>query len=98
MLAGPSELLIVADEFANPDVLAADLLAQAEHDSDARPMLVTNSLDLIQNVNQAIQQQLKTLPTAVKINTEIDVSLKIHAPGPQSGLTTFFVNPDITIA
>ncbi|MFI4892712.1 MAG: histidinol dehydrogenase, partial [Phycisphaerales bacterium JB058] len=46
MLAGPSELLILADESANPRVVAADLLAQAEHDDDAVPMLVTTSTEL----------------------------------------------------
>lgn len=64
MLAGPSELLIVADESADPDTVAADLLAQAEHDSDARPMLVTDSVELIARVNQSLQRQLETLPTA----------------------------------
>ena len=41
MLAGPSELVVVADTDANPRTIAADLLAQAEHDPDARPILVT---------------------------------------------------------
>jgi phosphoribosyl-ATP pyrophosphohydrolase/phosphoribosyl-AMP cyclohydrolase/histidinol dehydrogenase len=64
MLAGPSELLIVADEAANPETLAADLLAQAEHDSDARPMLVTNCAQLVAAVNAAVERQLAKLPTA----------------------------------
>ncbi len=64
MLAGPSELLIVADETANPETLAADLLAQAEHDSDARPMLIANSESLVAKVNAALEQQLVSLPTA----------------------------------
>lgn len=65
MLAGPSELLVVADEGADVETLAADLLAQAEHDSDARPMLVTNSTGLIAGVNAALERQLALLPTAV---------------------------------
>jgi phosphoribosyl-ATP pyrophosphohydrolase/phosphoribosyl-AMP cyclohydrolase/histidinol dehydrogenase len=65
MLAGPSELLILADETANPSVVAADLLAQAEHDDDAVPMLVTTSTELPNLVEQALSQQLETLPTAL---------------------------------
>lgn len=72
MLAGPSELLVVADESADPETLAADLLAQAEHDSDARPMLVTNSLDLIRSVNQSLQRQLETLPTAANARAALN--------------------------
>ncbi|MFM7118537.1 MAG: histidinol dehydrogenase [Planctomycetota bacterium] len=81
MLAGPSELLIVADETADPDTLAADLLAQAEHDSDARPMLVTNSLDLIEAVNQSLQRQLETLATAANARAALEngFALRVHS-------------------
>lgn len=72
MLAGPSELLVVADESADPETLATDLLAQAEHDSDARPMLVTDSLDLIRSVNQSLQRQLETLPTAANARAALN--------------------------
>jgi phosphoribosyl-ATP pyrophosphohydrolase/phosphoribosyl-AMP cyclohydrolase/histidinol dehydrogenase len=64
MLAGPSELLLVADESADPATVAADLLAQAEHDVDARPMLIATSAGLVAQVNEAIARQLTTLPTA----------------------------------
>jgi phosphoribosyl-ATP pyrophosphohydrolase/phosphoribosyl-AMP cyclohydrolase/histidinol dehydrogenase len=64
MLAGPSELVIVADETANPKTVAADILAQAEHDSDARPFLVTISKPFAQRVGEAIEVQLKDLPSA----------------------------------
>jgi histidinol dehydrogenase len=64
MLAGPSELVLVADETANPKTVAADLLAQAEHDADARPFLVTISKPFAQRVCDAIENQLKDLPTA----------------------------------
>ena len=64
MLAGPSELVLVADETANPKTVAADLLAQAEHDADARPFLVTISKPFAQRVCDAIETQLKDLPTA----------------------------------
>lgn len=64
MLAGPSELVLVADETANPKTVAADLLAQAEHDPDARPFLVTISKPFAQRVCDAIETQLKELPDA----------------------------------
>ena len=47
MLAGPSEVLVIADESADPEVVAADLLAQAEHDVEARPFLVTAHASVI---------------------------------------------------
>lgn len=62
MIAGPSEVGIIADDSANPAYVAADLLSQAEHDVLARAILVTNSEDFGQRVDQAIIDQLKTLP------------------------------------
>ena len=62
MLAGPSELVVWADETADAKVIAADLIAQAEHDTDALPVLVTTSSELILQVNSALQDQLKSLP------------------------------------
>lgn len=64
MLAGPSELVIVADESSDPALLAADLLAQAEHDVDAIPILITTDADLIERVEVELAQQLADLPTA----------------------------------
>lgn len=64
MLAGPSELLVLADGSADPAVVAADLLAQAEHDPDALPVLVTWNAALADAVEQALVSQLATLPTA----------------------------------
>jgi len=63
-LAGPSEILVIADESADPDLVAADLLAQAEHDTDAVPMLVTTSRELADAVDRAIESQLSDLPTS----------------------------------
>ncbi len=62
MIAGPSEILVLADHTANPDFIAADLLSQAEHDEMAWPILVTTSKSLLQSVQKAIEQQLLTLP------------------------------------
>jgi len=61
-LQGPSEVLIIADGTANPEYCAADLLAQAEHDSLALAILITTSRELADEVNQRIEQQLKDLP------------------------------------
>jgi phosphoribosyl-ATP pyrophosphohydrolase/phosphoribosyl-AMP cyclohydrolase/histidinol dehydrogenase len=63
MLAGPSELTVLADDSANPSIIAADLLAQAEHDPDAVPVLVTTSRALIEKVNAELATQLDALPT-----------------------------------
>lgn len=62
MIAGPSEIGILADDTANPVYIAADLLSQAEHDTLARAILVTNSVILAEQVEKEIQQQLRTLP------------------------------------
>lgn len=64
MLAGPSELLIIADASADPVVVAGDLLAQAEHDDDALPILVSLDEALIDAVERELSSQLETLPTA----------------------------------
>jgi phosphoribosyl-ATP pyrophosphohydrolase/phosphoribosyl-AMP cyclohydrolase/histidinol dehydrogenase len=64
MLAGPSEVLIIADESADPVVVAADLLAQAEHDTDAAAWLVTASSILADRVDTELARQLATLPSA----------------------------------
>ena len=62
MVAGPSEVSIVADKFANPNLIAADLIAQAEHDIYAQSILITDNKNLIRLVNLAIKKQLKLLP------------------------------------
>jgi histidinol dehydrogenase len=61
-LQGPSEVLIIADETANPEYCAADLLAQSEHDPLASAILITTSPGLADEVNQEVKQQLKGLP------------------------------------
>ncbi len=64
LIAGPTEVLIIADESANPQILAADLIAQAEHDEDARPMLITTSEFMALQVNRAVSEQLPLISTA----------------------------------
>ncbi len=61
-IAGPSEVLVVADDGADPHCVAADLLAQAEHDVEARPILVTTSGALVGAVERALEEQLRDLP------------------------------------
>jgi histidinol dehydrogenase len=64
-IAGPSEVLIIADEFANPKLIAADLLAQAEHDVNARANLITTSKIMKKKVKLEIKKQLSELKTRV---------------------------------
>ena len=64
MVAGPSEVSIVADKFADPNLVAADLIAQAEHDVNAQSILITNNKNLIKLVNNSLEKQLKKLPKA----------------------------------
>src|SRR5919204_1711901 len=64
MIAGPSEVLVVADDSGNASWIAADLLAQAEHDESAQSILITDSKRLADEVAQAVDAQLKTLPRA----------------------------------
>lgn len=62
MPAGPSELLVMADDSANPEYVAADLLSQAEHGADSQVVLVTTSNDLLKKVEIEINKQVKILP------------------------------------
>ncbi len=64
MIAGPSEVLVIADRSAHPDWVAADLLAQAEHDAAAQSILLTDDAALADAVEAAVQHQLTTLPRA----------------------------------
>lgn len=62
MIAGPSEIAIIADDSAYSDEIAADLLSQAEHDPMACPILITTSKSLAENVQSQVEKQLQTLP------------------------------------
>jgi histidinol dehydrogenase len=64
MIAGPSEVLILADKTGNADWIAADLLAQAEHDASAQSILITDDVTLAIEVEKALESQLKMLPRA----------------------------------
>lgn len=77
MIAGPSEILVVADESANPRYLAADLLSQAEHDKMATAVLVTNSSSLAKKVQSEIENILETLERKEIARVSIDNNSKI---------------------
>jgi histidinol dehydrogenase len=64
MIAGPSEVLVIADRSANAAWIAADLLAQAEHDANAQSILITDDAGLAGDVARAVETQLSTLPRA----------------------------------
>ena len=62
MIAGPSEVTIVADKSSKPDWIAADLIAQAEHDETSQSIVLANDIKIIKKINYFLLQQLKTLP------------------------------------
>ena len=62
MVAGPSEVSVIADKNSNPEWIASDLIAQAEHDIFAQSILISNSKDFIKSVNIQLKFQLKNLP------------------------------------
>ncbi len=72
MLAGPSELVVVADASADPAEVAADLIAQAEHDTDAYVALLATDADLVAAVRRELARQLVTLPTAETARTSLE--------------------------
>ena len=77
MIAGPSEILIVADRKSNPAHVAADLLSQAEHDKLASAVLVTDSMELAVNVQAEIERQLKLLEREEIARASIEKNGKI---------------------
>lgn len=87
MLAGPSELVILADGDADAELVAADLLAQAEHDPDALPILVTTSSDLTIRVEAALEAQLATLPTADTARPALSNGFVVECPSLEVAIT-----------
>ncbi|MGM0414032.1 MAG: histidinol dehydrogenase, partial [Bacillota bacterium] len=72
MLAGPSEVLVIADQTAEPAAVAADLLAQAEHDPEARVVLITTEEEIISKVEIELESQIKKLGTKETARSSID--------------------------
>ena len=77
MIAGPSEILVVADGTCNPAYVAADLLSQAEHDKMATAVLVTDSKELAERVSEELERQIPLLPRAEIARCSIDNCGKI---------------------
>lgn len=77
MIAGPSEILVLADGSCNPAWVAADLLSQAEHDRLASPVLVTDSADLAKAVQAELEVQIPQLPRAAIARASVDDNGKI---------------------
>lgn len=79
MPAGPSEVLIIADEQANPAYVAADLLAQAEHGPDSQAILVSLNTEFVDEVNRELIKQLADLPRAAIANEALNQSFALVA-------------------
>lgn len=77
MIAGPSEILVLADGTCNPEYVAADLLSQAEHDKLASAVLITDSAELAQKVSDELEKQIPELPRCEIARTSIDTNGKI---------------------
>lgn len=86
MLAGPSEVLVLADTNADPQTVAADLLAQAEHDVEARPILVATSRNIIDQVNDALVQQLAVLPTGETARAAVLKGFAVEVESVEEGI------------
>lgn len=86
MLAGPSELVILADRTAEAATVAADLLAQAEHDPDALPILITLDKALQDGVEAELERQLKTLPTAEIARAALKNGFSVHVDSLEEGV------------
>lgn len=80
-LAGPSEVLIAADESAKAEFVAADMLAQCEHDKDARAFLLCKSIDFIKAVDEKAKEYLEKLPTKdiAKISYEKSIAIVVNS-------------------
>jgi len=86
LLAGPSELTVVADETVPAEVVAADLLAQAEHDPDAVPVLVTTSNALADRVEAELARRLGDLPTRDTASAALENGFAVVAADPESAI------------
>src|SRR5699024_512931 len=86
MPAGPSEVLVLAGREADPAFVAADLLAQAEHGPDSQSILVSESAELIQNVNTELKKQVEDLPRKDFALTALENSYAIKVNNPDEGV------------
>ena len=86
MPAGPSELLVYADETANPKFVASDLLSQAEHGKDSQVILVTTNKNILNDVEEEVYKQLKALPRQEIAQVAINNSKLIYVETEQTAL------------
>jgi histidinol dehydrogenase len=86
LLAGPSEVLIIADDAANPDVVAYDLISQAEHDADAQAVLVTTSETLAKEVLRILPQRVSEFPRSTFITESLERSYILVAGSLESAV------------
>jgi len=81
MIAGPSDILVIADYKADPELVAADMLSQCEHGEDSAAVLITDSAELAEKVSAEIEAQLAALPRAAIARRSIDENGKIIIAG-----------------
>jgi histidinol dehydrogenase len=86
LLAGPSEVLIIADNEADPDVVAYDLISQAEHDADAQAVLVTTSEDFAEEVLRILPQRVSEFPRRAFISASLEKSCILVAESIESAI------------
>lgn len=85
-LAGPSELVVLADATADPALIAADLLAQAEHDPEALPVLVATREEVVARVEDELERQLRDLPTAAIARAALRNGGAVSVPNLEEGI------------
>jgi histidinol dehydrogenase len=83
MPAGPSEVLVIADESADPSFVAADLLSQAEHGPDSQVVMVTDNPEMIQRVKKQIDEQINQLPRKEIALKSLENSLMVQLKSPE---------------
>ncbi len=86
MPAGPSEVLVLADRFANPEFIAADLLSQAEHGTDSQVVFITDDVSLLDHVSEQVQKQLAELPRKNIAEKALENSLLILVDTLETGM------------
>lgn len=86
LLAGPSEVLIIADDSVNADVVSYDLISQAEHDADAQAVLVTTSVTLAEEVLSILPQRVSEFPRSAIISASLEKSYILVAESLESAI------------
>ena len=90
MVAGPTEVLVVADDSASPELIASDLISQAEHGGDSRAILVSTSREILEQVSQKVESQVQDLPRRDFAEEALAGSFSIQVPSMEEAFE--FVN------